>query len=119
MVEVPARDTQPAYRVPLSALATIEPHKSGASYIYRENNRRYIPIKFSVHGRDLASAIAEAQRKVEDPETGAKLPRGYFIEWSGEFAQMQQANARLMIMVPLSGVLIMVLLYTMFNSMKD
>ena len=95
------------------------PHKPGASYIYRENNRRYIPIKFSVRGRDLASAIDEAQRKVDDPRTGAKLPEGYRIEWSGEFAQMQEANARLMWIVPLSIGLIMVLLYTAFNSIKD
>ena len=53
---------------PSQQLAKIDPHKPGASYIYRENNRRYIPIKFSVRGRDLASAIAEAQRKVEDPK---------------------------------------------------
>ena len=71
------------------------PHKPGASYIYRENNRRFVPIKFSVQSRDLASAIAEAQRKVKDPKTGAMLPAGYQIEWSGEFAQMQEANARL------------------------
>jgi cobalt-zinc-cadmium resistance protein CzcA len=119
MVEVPAKDNQPAYRVPLSALATIEPHKPGASYIYRENNRRYIPIKFSVRGRDLASAIAEAQRKVDDPKAGARLPRGYQIVWSGEFAQMEQANAKLLWIVPLSIGLIMMLLYMAFNSAKD
>lgn len=118
-VEVPSENGQPSVRIPLSQLATINPHLPGASYIYRENNQRYIPIKFSVHNRDLASAIAEARTKVDDPKTGAKLPRGYRIEWSGEFAQMQEANARLMIMVPLSIVLIMVLLYTMFNSLKD
>jgi heavy metal efflux system protein len=118
-VDVPGKEVGQGGRVPLSQLARIEPHKPGASYIYRENNRRYIPIKFSVHGRDLASAITEAQRKVEDPQTGAKLPRGYRVEWSGEFAQMQEANARLMVMVPLSIVLIMVLLYTMFGSIKD
>src|SRR3954451_22381400 len=118
MVEVPARDTQPAYRVPLSALATIDPHKPGASYIYRENNRRYIPIRFAVRDRDLASAIAEAQRKVDDPKGGPRLPQGYRLEWSGEFAQMQEANARLMWIVPLSIVMIMVLLYTAFNSLK-
>jgi len=118
-VEMPADKGQPPVRIPLSQLATITPHLSGASYIYRENNQRYIPIKFSVHDRDLASAIAEARSKVDDPKAGAKLPRGYRIEWSGEFAQMQEANARLMIMVPLSIVLIMVLLYTMFNSLKD
>ena len=54
-----------------------------------------------------------------DPKTGAKLPEGYRIEWSGEFAQMQAANKRLAVMVPLSIVLIMVLLYSMFKSMKD
>ncbi|WP_406700132.1 CusA/CzcA family heavy metal efflux RND transporter [Singulisphaera sp. Ch08] len=118
-VEMPAENGQSPARIPLSQLATINPHLPGASYIYRENNQRYIPIKFSVHNRDLASAIAEARTKVDDPKSGAKLPRGYRIEWSGEFAQMQEANARLMIMVPLSIVLIIVLLYTMFNSLKD
>jgi cobalt-zinc-cadmium resistance protein CzcA len=118
-IDVPGRNGKPGARIPLSHLATIDPHRPGASYIYRENNRRYIPIKFSVRGRDLASAIEEARRKVEDPRTGARLPDGYHVEWSGEFAQMQEANRRLMFTVPLSIVLIMVILYTMFNSMKD
>jgi cobalt-zinc-cadmium resistance protein CzcA len=119
-VDTPGRDGQPGARVPLSQLSKIEPHTSGASYIYRENNRRYIPIKFSVRGRDLASAIEEARRKVDHPDDGKPiLPAGYHIEWSGEFAQMQEANQRLLMMVPLSIVLIMILLYTMFNSMKD
>jgi cobalt-zinc-cadmium resistance protein CzcA len=119
LVEIPGHENEPAYRMPLSALAHIEPHKPGASYIYRENNRRYIPIKFSVRGRDLASAIAEAQRKVNDPSSGARLPRGYNIVWSGEFAQMEQANAKLLWIVPLSIGLIMMLLYMAFNSTKD
>jgi cobalt-zinc-cadmium resistance protein CzcA len=119
MVEIPSRENEPGYRMPLSMLAHIEPHKPGASYIYRENNRRYIPIKFSVRGRDLASAIAEAQRKVDDPQTGARRPRGYNIVWSGEFAQMEQANAKLLWIVPLSIGLIMMLLYMAFNSTKD
>ncbi len=103
-IDTPAGpDGRPASRIPLEQLAKIEPHKSGASYIYRENNRRYIPIKFSVKNRDLASAIAEAQKKVADPKDGAKLPQGYDMEWSGEFAQMEAANARLMWIVPLSG----------------
>ncbi|MGE5756516.1 MAG: efflux RND transporter permease subunit, partial [Planctomycetaceae bacterium] len=115
----PSADGQPGVRIPLAQLARIHPHKPGAAYIYRENNRRFIPIKFSVRGRDLASAIAEAQRKVDDPKAGAKLPPGYEIEWSGEFAQMQEANARLLWIVPLSLGLIMTLLYTAFNSLKD
>lgn len=118
-IDVPRVEGRPAARIPLSHLAQITPHKPGASYIYRENNKRYIPIKFSVRGRDLASAIAEAQRKVEDPVNGAGLPPGYRVEWSGEFAQMQEANARLAVMVPLSILLIFLLLYTMFNSFKD
>jgi len=119
MIDVPGRGSGSGYRVPLAQLATIHAHKPGASYIYRENNRRYIPIKFSVRGRDLASAIDEARRRVEDPNTGAKLPRGYSLVWSGEFAQMQQANARLMWIVPLAIGLILVLLYMAFNSVKD
>jgi cobalt-zinc-cadmium resistance protein CzcA len=118
-IDVPGQDGTIGRRIPLSQVATIDPHKPGASYIYRENNRRYIPIKFSVVGRDLASAIAEAQRRVDDPKTGARLAEGYDIEWSGEFAQMQEANARLLWMVPLSIGLIMILLYTAFNSLKD
>ena len=97
------QDGKPGAGSRSSQLAKIDPHKPGASYIYRENNRRYIPIKFSVRGRDLASAIAEAQRKVERPEDGRQAPaRATEIEWSGEFAQMQEANARLMWIVPLS-----------------
>ena len=99
----PARRAAPA-RIPLSQLATISAHEPGASYIYRENNKRYIPIKFSVRGRDLASAINEAQRRVNDPRTGVLLPEaeGYRIEWSGEFAQMEEANQRLLWIVPIS-----------------
>ena len=118
-VDVKGREGTPGARIPLSHLAKIVPHKAGASYIYRENNRRFIPIKFSVKGRDLASTIEEARRRVLDPTTGAMLPLGYRIEWSGEFAQMQAANKLLAIMVPISIVLIMVLLYSMFQSMKD
>ena len=118
-VDTPPHDGKPSVRIPLSHLATIHPHKSGASYIYRENNHRFIPIKFSVNGRDLASAINEARAKVADPKTGAHLEPGYQVEWSGEFAQMQAANQRLAVMVPLSVILIVVLLYSMFQSMKD
>ncbi len=118
-IDVPNSDGSAGTRIPLSQVAKIDPHKPGASYIYRENNRRYIPIKFAVRDRDLASTITEAKEKVEDPKNGARIPQGYKIEWSGEFAQMQEANARLMWMVPLSISLIMVLLYTAFNSLKD
>ncbi|SIN98835.1 cobalt-zinc-cadmium resistance protein CzcA [Singulisphaera sp. GP187] len=118
-IDVPGNDAGEGVRIPLSQLATINPHTPGASYIYRENNRRYIPVRFAVRDRDLASAIAEAQVKVNAPKTGVDLPQGYKLEWSGEFAQMQEANARLKWIVPLSMVLMMVLLYTAFSSMKD
>jgi cobalt-zinc-cadmium resistance protein CzcA len=119
-VDVPGAGDKPGYRVPLSQVAEINPHKPGASYIYRENIQRFIPIKFSVNGRDLAGAIKEAKEKVYDPKHGVKFPdKSYYLEWSGEFAQMEAANARLMWIVPLSITLIMVLLYTAFNSVKD
>jgi cobalt-zinc-cadmium resistance protein CzcA len=119
-VDVPTgEDGKPGYRIPLAQVAKINANIPGASYIYRENNRRYIPIKFSVHNRDLASAIAEAKGKIEDPRTGARKPPGYEIEWSGEFAQMEQANQKLLWIVPLSIGLILALLYTAFNSLKD
>ena len=118
-VDAPGEDGKPGARIPLKQLVKIDPHKPGATYIYRENNRRYIPIKFSVKNRDLASTIAEAQKKVDDPKYGAQLPAGYDIGWAGEFDQMQQANRRLLFIVPLSITLIMILLYTAFNSMKD
>ena len=113
-------DGSPGPRIPLCRSSpTISPHEPGASYIYRENNRRYIPIKFSVRDRDLASAIAEAQAEGRRPRRPAPAAGRLRIEWSGEFAQMQAANGRLMWMVPLSITLIMVLLYTAFNSLKD
>jgi cobalt-zinc-cadmium resistance protein CzcA len=118
-VDAPSQDGKPGARIPLKQLVKIDPHKPGATYIYRENNRRYIPIKFSVQGRDLASAIAEAKRKVTDSEHGARLPDGYAIDWAGEFAQMQQANQRLLYIIPLSIGLILILLYTAFSSVKD
>ena len=114
-VDTPGQDGKPGARIPLKQLAKIDPHKPGAAYIYRENNRRYIPIKFSVQGRDLASTIAEAKRKVKDPQHGANLPNGYDIDWSGEFEQMEEANGRLLWIVPISIGLIMILLYTAFS----
>jgi heavy metal efflux system protein len=118
-IDIPERPGTAAHQIPLALLAKIDPHKPGAQYIYRENNRRYLPVKFSVRGRDLASAIAEAKERVDDPKAGARLPQGYRLEWSGEFAQMQSANAVLRVTVPISITLIMVVLYLMFGSFKD
>jgi cobalt-zinc-cadmium resistance protein CzcA len=120
LVDVPgATDDSPGYRIPLSQLTHMVAHKPGASYVYRENNLRFIPIKFSVRDRDLASAIAEAMKMVNDPKDGVVFPPGYKPIWSGEFEQMQEANTRLMYIIPLSLALIMMLLYSMFSSVKD
>ena len=101
--------------IPLSELASIT-LDTGSSYIYRERNQRYVPIKFSVRGRDLAGAVAEAQERIAK---NVKLPPGYRIDWAGEFESLQMAKKRLSIIVPISLVLILVLLYGLFNSWRD
>jgi len=101
--------------IPLGELAKVS-LDTGASYIYHESNTRFIPIKFSVRGRDLGSAVAEAQARIKK---NVKLPSGYRIVWAGEFEELEKAQQRLMIVVPISLVLIMVLLYGLFNSLRD
>ena len=102
-------------QVPLKDLARIN-LVSGASFIYREQQQRYIPLKFSVRGRDLGSTVLEAQHAVEDQ---VRLPGGYHLEWVGEFGNLQEAMQRLAIAVPLSILLICVLLYMNFGSFGD
>jgi heavy metal efflux system protein len=89
---------------------------SGAAFIYREQQQRYVPIKFSVRGRDLGGAVLEAQRAVE---SSVLLPGGYRLEWVGEFGNLQEAVARLGVAVPLSLALIVLLLYLNFSSLRD
>ncbi len=101
--------------VPLSELADIT-LDTGASYIYHESGERYIPVKFSVRDRDLGGAVAEAQKRIRK---NVKLPAGYRIVWAGEFEDLQNAQARLAIIVPISLLLILVLLYGLFNSLRD
>jgi heavy metal efflux system protein len=101
--------------IPLSELADIS-LDTGALFIYRERSQRYIPIKFSVRGRDLGGTVAEAQQRVAQ---AIQLPTGYRIIWSGEFDNLQAAKARLMIVVPVTLLLIFVLLYSLFNSLRD
>jgi heavy metal efflux system protein len=112
-VGVQGADTN-AY-IPLKELASIT-LDTGASYIFRERNQRFVPIKFSVRGRDLAGAVAEGQDRIRD---NVHLPSGYHIEWAGEFEGLQQAKKRLAIIVPITLILIMVLLYGLFNSLRD
>jgi cobalt-zinc-cadmium resistance protein CzcA len=102
-------------QVPLAEVANVS-LVSGASFIYREQQERYIPIKFSVRGRDLGSAVLEAQQKVTEH---VQLPGGYRLEWVGEFGNLKDAMARLAIVVPISIALICVLLYMNFGSLAD
>jgi len=101
--------------IPLSELAAIT-LDSGASYIYHETTQRYIPIKFSVRGRDLGSTVAEAQARIAK---NIQLPSGYRIIWAGEFQDLQTAQKRLAFFVPMSLALILILLYSLFNSVRD
>jgi len=101
--------------VPLSELATIAV-ETGASFIYRESSQRYIPVKFSVRGRDLGSTVAEAQERIA---RNVPLPTGYRILWAGEFENLQQAKQRLEIIIPITLILILVLLYGLFNTLRD
>ena len=102
-------------QVPLSEVASIK-LVSGAAYIYREQQERYLPIKFSVRERDLGGAIKEAQDKVAEQ---VQLPPGSHMEWVGEFGNLQNAIKRLSIVVPISLALIAILLWFNFGSMAD
>ncbi len=87
----------------------------GASEIYREGNRRYVAIKYSVRGRDLGSTVEEAIKKVNEQ---VKLPTGYTIDWEGEYESQKRADERLLIVLPITILIIFVILYTMFKSFK-
>lgn len=102
-------------QVPLSEIATVE-LVSGAAFIYRENQERYIPVKFSVRGRDLGGAVLEAQGRIVEEVT---LPPGFHLEWVGQFTNLQDAVQRLTIVVPVTIALIALLLYVNFSSVTD
>jgi cobalt-zinc-cadmium resistance protein CzcA len=101
-------------RVSLAQLTKVTV-SDGGSEIYREANSRYVAVKYSVRGRDLGSTVEEAIKKVE---AGAKLPPGYTIDWAGEYESQKRAQRRLMLVLPLTILVISIILYTMFKSMK-
>jgi cobalt-zinc-cadmium resistance protein CzcA len=101
-------------RVSLSQLCKIQ-EQDGGSEIYREGNQRYVAIKYSVRGRDLGGAVEEAIKKVN---AQVQLPRGYHIDWEGEYESQKRAQARLFVIVPLTILVIFLILYTMFRSLK-
>jgi cobalt-zinc-cadmium resistance protein CzcA len=102
-------------QIPLTDVADVH-LTSGAAFIYRENQERYIPVKFSVRGRDLGTAVLEAQKKIADE---VQLPGGYHLEWVGEFGNLQEAIGRMEVVVPLAIVLICLLLYINFGTLTD
>jgi len=115
-VALPSNDPKapPAY-IALGDLGEVK-LESGASYIYRENSQRFVPLKYSVRGRDLGSTVAEAQQRVAEK---VPMPQGYKLDWAGEFGALVEAQKRLAFIVPLSLLLIFMLLYSLFNSVRD
>jgi heavy metal efflux system protein len=101
--------------IPLSELANIT-LDTGAAWIYHESVQRFIPVKFSIRGRDLGSTVTEAQERIA---RNVKLPSGYRLVWAGEFGELQAAKARLAVIVPITLILILGLLYAMFNSLRE
>jgi cobalt-zinc-cadmium resistance protein CzcA len=102
-------------RVPLAQVAEIG-YREGAFMVYRENGRRYIPVKFSVRGRDLAGTIQEVQAKLAN---SMRLPEGYHYEWAGEYDSLRKEQRRLAVIIPITVGMILGLLYVSFNSIRD
>jgi len=107
--------TMSGSKVPVHEIATMT-QKTGPCLIFRDDNRRYSAVKFSVRGRDMGGAIAEAQQKVDQVVT---LKRGYSMVWQGDFENQQRASKRLAQVVPISLLLIFLLLFVMFGNLKD
>ncbi|MFZ3329357.1 MAG: CusA/CzcA family heavy metal efflux RND transporter [Candidatus Acidiferrales bacterium] len=101
-------------RVSLAQLCAVK-EIDGASEIYREENSRYVAIKYSVRGRDLGSTVEEAMKKVTEQ---VKLPTGYHLDWAGEYESQKRSSKRLMFVLPITLFLIFIILYTMFQTPK-
>jgi cobalt-zinc-cadmium resistance protein CzcA len=101
-------------RVSLAQLTKVKV-LDGGSEIYREENSRYVAVKFSVRGRDLGSTVEEAIRKVN---ASVKLPTGYTLDWAGEYESQKRSQRRLLLVLPLTILLIYIILYSMFKSVK-
>lgn len=102
-------------QIPLKEISKIYYH-TGPILVFREANQRFNAVKFSVRGRDMGSAIEEAQQKVN---AHVKLPTGYFMKWAGDFENQQRATARLAQVVPISLLLIFLILFVLFGNIKD
>jgi cobalt-zinc-cadmium resistance protein CzcA len=106
--------TPDGQHLPLSQFASIRVEQ-GASFIYREDNSRFIGIQFSVEGRDLASAVQEAKDKVS---AGVPLPLGYTYDWGGEYKDYLAARAQMIVIIPLTIVLILLILFALYGNLK-
>ncbi len=115
LVAAPDPNGNGTVQVPLGEVANIT-LLSGASFIYREQQGRYVPVKFGVRGRDLGKTVLEAQRRVAEK---VKLPSGYRLEWLGQFGNLQEALQRLMIAVPAAVLLIAFMLYMHFGRIRE
>jgi heavy metal efflux system protein len=101
-------------QIPLKEFANIQV-TNGASFIYRENNSRYIGVQFSVEGRDLAGAVDDAMRQVSRSVT---LPQGYHLDWGGEYSDYTASRAQLRVILPLTLFLIFLLLFALYSNLK-
>ncbi|MGH9614880.1 MAG: efflux RND transporter permease subunit, partial [Bryobacteraceae bacterium] len=106
--------TADGQHLPLSQFATIKVSK-GASFIYRESNSRFVGVQFSVEGRDLASAVAEAEEKVGK---AVHLPAGYTYDWGGEYKEYLAARAQMAVILPMTIVLILLILFALYGNLK-
>lgn len=102
-------------QIPLSELADIR-EGNGASFIYRENNSRYIGVQYSIEGRDLARAVKEGQRSIADVEKS--LPAGYRLSWGGEYSEFIEAERQFLIIGPLAVLLIFMILFALYGNFK-
>jgi cobalt-zinc-cadmium resistance protein CzcA len=106
--------TPDGQQIPLSQLATIT-QGNGASFIYRENNSRYIGVQYSIEGRDLQRAVEEGQKAVNK---AVALPQNYWLSWGGEYSQLVEARAQLAFIGPLAVILIFMILFALYGNFK-
>jgi cobalt-zinc-cadmium resistance protein CzcA len=107
--------TPTGQQIPLGELADIR-EGNGASFIYRENNSRYIGVQYSIEGRDLAGAVAEGKRAIADVDQS--LPAGYRLAWGGEYSEFINAMSQVSIVAPLTVLLIFMILFALYGNLK-
>ncbi|MGC1253967.1 MAG: CusA/CzcA family heavy metal efflux RND transporter [Candidatus Acidiferrales bacterium] len=107
--------TPTGQQIPLSELSDIR-EANGASFIYRENNSRYIGVQYSIEGRDLAGAVEEGKRAIADVQSS--LPVGYRLAWGGEYSEFVSAMSQVSVVAPLTVLLIFMILFALYGNLK-